>query len=503
MTGIAKATAGIPSVASATERNALYPAPPLWQKVENRGTGTIQRWNGASWEDVYYSGSVSSGTPAIQDEGVQILALPQAINFVGAGVLVTAIGAVAQVSIPGIAGGGLMLLVNGTPLGAVDSLDVEGVGVDGSILGADGTITLRGAERGTVQIVTAPLTYTETATGVVTAGALSYLLHVLSVGKCWLRLYSTAADRTADAGRAIDADPTTPIILDVIVDSDLDFDLWPVVAAANLDQPAGNDLYWAIQQLTPTVGPYAVEGFDNPLLSPPGGDEDLNGRAITDPGVTGITGWECDPADAYFRVATYGQILPAAATTAGGNVARLDAPLDHTKLAIAIDVYRRAIDNTADSCSAVLHAPGTPIGSWNYRDHAQLGFIRESANTVTGQIAWVDAAGTYTALAAAPGISFPDSTGLRFIAEVLTDPVSGNGTFNLYTADYGSDANLTLVATAAVPAAIQANDYVGLRQGIQLVSGGYACDYYEIRQGDNVPVAVDVTLTRTLLEEAP
>lgn len=501
MTGIAKALAGIPSVEDATERDALFPNPGLWQKIENRAQGTIQRWNGASWEDVYYAGSVSSGTPAIQDEGVQVLALPQALNFVGNGVTVTAVGGVAQISVPGN-GGNLELLVNGVSLGPIDELDVTGDGIDGSILGATGTIRVLGGARGGVQVVTAPLSYTETATGTAEFGALSYLLHVLSVGKCWFRLYSTAADRTADAGRAIDEDPTTPIVLDLIVDSDLDFDLFPIIAAANLDDPAGNDLYWAVQQLTPTVGPYSTRAYDNPTIAPPMADEDLNGRVPTSVGATGITAWECDPADVYFRIATYGQILPDAAATAGGNIARLNAPLDHTKLSITIDVYRRAIDNVQDACLAVLHAPGTPIGAWDYRENATLGFVRESAVTVAGQIGWTDAAGVYTVIDSAANIAFPDSTGLRFIAEVITNPVTGDGVFKLYTADYGTGANQTLVATGAVPAAIQANQYIGLRQSIQLVSGGFACDYYEIQQGDNVPVAVDLTLTRTKLEEA-
>lgn len=103
MTRIARADAGIPSVANATERDALYPAPPLWQKVENRATGTIQRWNGSGWEDLFFAGSLSTGTPAVQDEGVPVVALPTALNFVGAGVAVTAVGSVARVAIPAVA----------------------------------------------------------------------------------------------------------------------------------------------------------------------------------------------------------------------------------------------------------------------------------------------------------------------------------------------------------------------------------------------------------------
>jgi hypothetical protein len=54
----------------------------------------------ASWAP-----STGGGTPiAVQDEGTSIVASPIAINFTGAGVLVTAVGATASVSIPGGSG---------------------------------------------------------------------------------------------------------------------------------------------------------------------------------------------------------------------------------------------------------------------------------------------------------------------------------------------------------------------------------------------------------------
>lgn len=122
MTGIAKAPAGIPVVENASERDALFPVPSLNYRVDNLGTGTIQMWNGTSWVDRYYAGSLSTGTPAVQDEGTTIVALPTAIDFRGAGVTVTAVGSVARVTIPGGGGGGGVNPGTATYLAMYDTL---------------------------------------------------------------------------------------------------------------------------------------------------------------------------------------------------------------------------------------------------------------------------------------------------------------------------------------------------------------------------------------------
>jgi hypothetical protein len=146
---------GIPVVASNTERDSNFPNPSVNFRVHNLQEGAIERWNGTSWVVDFLNTGLSTGTPAAYVNGVELLALPQGfdfrgrvtgqvdgpvaritvpdlpvsnaggvvmaspsgIKFTGTGVTVTdAGGGLVQCSI--IAGGGVSLADNGSPVGA-------------------------------------------------------------------------------------------------------------------------------------------------------------------------------------------------------------------------------------------------------------------------------------------------------------------------------------------------------------------------------------------------
>lgn len=125
-TGIGQGIASIPTFANATERDARLPVPDQWQKAENRALGIIQRWSGVAWEDVYYAGSLSAGTPAIQHNGVTVVALPTAIDFRGSVLVVDAGAGVARVTVTGGGGGTLIVQDNGTPVGVAETINFIG-----------------------------------------------------------------------------------------------------------------------------------------------------------------------------------------------------------------------------------------------------------------------------------------------------------------------------------------------------------------------------------------
>lgn len=101
---ISPATWGFPLVRNTAERDAMFPAPAINFRVHNLQTATLQRFTGPGWVDDFFAGSLATGTPALLVNGVQVLAQPQAIDIIGAGVSGGANGSVAEVTISGTAG---------------------------------------------------------------------------------------------------------------------------------------------------------------------------------------------------------------------------------------------------------------------------------------------------------------------------------------------------------------------------------------------------------------
>jgi hypothetical protein len=106
------------------------------------------------------------------------------------------------------------------------------------------------ASRGDVSVTTASLADGATQTGVITLGRSSLVLKFTGSCACRIRLYSTAAYRTADAARAPGTDPTGEhgVMLDIVLPAgNLTWDLSPLAAVTNDDGPAISDIYYAIQ----------------------------------------------------------------------------------------------------------------------------------------------------------------------------------------------------------------------------------------------------------------
>lgn len=135
--GLSRALAGIPVVANNTERDALFPSPEVNQRVDNVGEACMQRFNGTGWVTTFLSGATSTGTPAAQVDGMQILALPTAFDFEGR-VSGAASGSTAVITIPDLP----IKAADGSTLEASPtSLKFAGTGVASAVDGS-GNVTL-------------------------------------------------------------------------------------------------------------------------------------------------------------------------------------------------------------------------------------------------------------------------------------------------------------------------------------------------------------------------
>jgi hypothetical protein len=117
----------IPIVRSTSDRTARFADPDVNQRVQNLGTGAIERWNGASWVTDFLNVGNTTGTPAVLANDTQVLLLPASINFIGR-VSGAAVGSQAQLTIPDLP----ILNANGSTLQASPrSLKFTGSGVSG------------------------------------------------------------------------------------------------------------------------------------------------------------------------------------------------------------------------------------------------------------------------------------------------------------------------------------------------------------------------------------
>lgn len=303
MTQLSPRPAGIPVVDNATERDALYPVPGQWFRVHNLATGTIQMWNGVSWVDTFYAGTLSAGTPAAQDEGVTIVALPTAFDFRGNGVTVTAQGSVARVTIPSVTGATGPAGVTGAtgaagPSGATGPAGVSGAtgpaGQTGATgVGATGATGPAGSSGGAGPAGATGATGPQGATGA--GGGGGSLVNVPFSGE----------------GNVAVAAPAVGVIVNVVLDEDAEvavsFDAtyqqegptWagptdepveePVILAPSV-RPY-DDLWYLT--LTPQ-GSFAVpRGYDTfEGVGFGGGPDPLATFVPSDPGTTGWTEWE-------------------------------------------------------------------------------------------------------------------------------------------------------------------------------------------------------------------
>lgn len=531
----------IPVVRSTSDRLARFPDPDVNQRVQNLGTGAIERWNGADWVTDFLNVGNTTGTPAVLANGEQVLLLPAAIDFRGR-VEGEADGSTAAITIPDLpilkadgtdlvaspttlqfkgtgitsavdgdgnvvfvvtAGGGIAVQKAGTALGPASTLNVAGQGftltVDG---GGLATLTLLGAARSVVSFTTAALETGDVATGTVDLGALCALLFATCDKGIWLRVYSTAADRTADDARDQDADPTTPIILDVIFANGggtvrlFDVSKAGPVFGANRDNPAVNNLYYSVTMLDETLGPFATTAEDDVQTSPPGSDTDLSAHTPTTPHASGWTLWQYHTTDTdRFHIwGTFGGILPKATSADAKAPARTNVDFDQRAIRMTADVFRLAIDGTTDSAGFAFRVPNDTITGYDNTRYLRAYYARESGTSCEAIIDWVDAAGTVHSLGSHSAIGLNLSESLRLIVELVA------GTVKLYSAVAGTGATKTLLVTASVPDDIATNTRIGVVATRQLGSSGIQIQNILIEQQPVVAEAATVAITRTQLE---
>lgn len=115
--------------------------------------------------------------------------------------------------------------------------------------------------RSDVVITTASIANLATDTGVIVLGKSSLIVRFQSSHPCRIRLYSTAAYRTADAARISGVDPQGEhgLLLDItVVLGNQTWDLAPQAPASNGDDPAVTDIYYAVQNMNGSTAAITV-----------------------------------------------------------------------------------------------------------------------------------------------------------------------------------------------------------------------------------------------------
>jgi len=186
-------------------------------------------------------------------------------------------------------------------------------------------------------------------------------------------------------------------------------------------------------------------------------DVPLSSHVPTRPLASGATAWEYTGAAADYRIRDYHMLTCSSAFD--GQVARINAAFDHTRLEIWANLFKLGVDNVSDTIYFCFFVPNTAIGSYTNISYLRIGLARTGTGGVRGGVQWVDAAGVVTTLATGRDFSFPLQSGPRRIfATVVEDVVS------LYAAESDGALHATLLVRARVPSALMVagNDHIGL-----------------------------------------
>lgn len=134
-------------------------------------------------------------------------------------------------------------------LGAADAVTLpiaqsDVTGLETALAGKQASLV-----RGTVTVTTASLADGATETGTVVLGKTGLVLEVTADRACWVRLYGTSAERTADASRDVADDPTNdaPVLAEFVFDaSGLTIPCAPLAGFTNRDGTPASTIYYAI-----------------------------------------------------------------------------------------------------------------------------------------------------------------------------------------------------------------------------------------------------------------
>lgn len=101
--------------------------------------------------------------------------------------------------------------------------------------------------RGVVTKTTGSLANLAEETGTVTLGKSGLILKVVADRACWVRLYATSAERSADATRLITIDPIVPVLADLIFTASLlTINCAPIIAYSNRDTSLDTVIYYSV-----------------------------------------------------------------------------------------------------------------------------------------------------------------------------------------------------------------------------------------------------------------
>jgi len=215
----------------------------------------------------------------------------------------------------------------------------------------------------------------------------------------------------------------------------------------------------------------------------------VSSHVPTRPYASGVTAWEYTGAQTDymigdFTLGTFTTLFSDGAVT--GQVARLNAAFDHTRLEMWANLYKFTVDNVSDSMYFCFFVPNTAIASYTNISYIRAGVVRIGAGSIRPSIQWVNAAGTPATLATGRAISFPVGTRRRLFATVVEDVIS------LYDAETDGGLHATLICRARVPSALMVagNDRVGLILTTGNAAGGTGIFDLHIREriADMVPI---------------
>lgn len=245
--------------------------------------------------------------------------------------------------------------------------------------------------RGTVELVTATMLKGATTTGTMALGGSSFPVRIVVDHQCWLRFYATSADRAADVSRVITDDPTTPVLLELVLTTTLDVTLDPNWPLLNRDVPATDNLYYRITRLDQSFDVMSTYASDSPITN-----GNLKAHVPTNPLASGWAAWEYTATAADFVTHDFGAI------NALGNpssVARTDVNFQHeAAIRLMADITRYAIDQAGTAGYLCLFVDDESISTWDNTDYLYAGVTRTSVDDVNATIVDVDPAGAPTVL---------------------------------------------------------------------------------------------------------
>ena len=362
----------------------------------------------------------------------------------------------------------------------------------------------------TIRITTAQLHNYEYEEGSVALANVTTLMEAAATVPSWLRLYASAADRAADAGRNIDAAaPAGRILLEVVFPAANDDILLSTRHGLGVlaQDDCGNalaTLYWRID-LLPGSSSFVFFGRtfegaphtwpDPPEDTIPQPEPEFLGTLQTTGGPTytaqdiqesyfvqiNSTG---DPSELFGGLQPTGSPTPLVWTSYG--------KIDHSSLNYGVrNLYQLGVDDSGHFFYLCALMPDDPIvapwsgvygdGNFDNSRYLYAGAVRTGSGSYRAELGWVEPDGTATLLDSVSGLSWPLDSSIAMELQIR-----------------GDQATLlidgTAVCTATIPAQIltPCNNLLGLHASRALVSAGYiAFDIYAER-GDLVPVTIDL-----------